>query len=140
MDGMQAVLHGTRLEYVIVPIEGTVKRKEYRLVPKVKNKEGKVTSHERKEVIVDVPGGFMVYFPRGHALRMTEADLIRYNLKRPPKIINMQGLADPNSPLGKLMAAQDDGSRAEAYQSLQQKVIALATMKTGPNILLKEAA
>lgn len=140
----QAIMKGTRLEFVVVPLEGTVVRPQYKLTPRGKGKDGKPATHDRSVQPVEQPAGYMVYFPRGHVLRLTKKQLKTYGLNRDARIINLQGLADPNSPLGKLYAAQDDTRRAEAYASLEKKVIDLATHKTGVNLLtrdsMKEAA
>lgn len=125
MSGIQTMA-GARLAYVVVALEGTVKRE--------------VTSWSKKaglvKKLVEVPAGFMVYFPRGHALRIVDkAMLERYGLNGEPNIINMQGLHDPRSPVGKLMTAQDESVRQGAYADLEQMVIRLATAKTGPVLL-----
>lgn len=137
----QGFMSGTRLEYVVVPIEGVVKRKVYQMIPRGQRMTpaGRVaTTHERKEILREEPGGFMVYFPRGHCIRFKDKKALeQYGLNKPPKIINMQGLADPNSPLGQLMTAQDDAGRAEAMASLQQKVISMATALTGVNLVTR---
>jgi len=56
-------------------------------------------------------------------------------LNKKPRMINMQGLHDPESPLGKMLAAQDDAARADAYNDLEQAVMHLAIAKSGPVIM-----
>lgn len=119
---MQAHMNGSRLAYVVVPIEGNVTRKI-----NTWNKKGGI-----QEKFVDQPGGYMVYFPRGHVLRLRDkAELRRYKLDRPPRIINLEGLADPNSAIGRVMFAQDESSRAGAMADLEKQVMQLAQAKSG---------
>lgn len=134
----QAMMTGTRLEYVVVPIDGTVKRVKRVLEARThKGQDGKnKTTYERRDKVMEEPGGFMVYFPRGHVLRISsQKKLKQYKLNRPAKLINLQGLNDPNSPVGKIMAAQDDDARRGAMASLEQQVIQMATAKTGKDLL-----
>jgi len=118
---------GARLAYVVVHLEGTVKRKQDRY------EAGKGL----QEVIIEEDAGYLVYFPRGHVVRLkTPEDLKHYNLRLgEAPIINMQGLSDPNSPLGRMLAAQDDNARKGAWRSMEDQVIRLATAKTGSNIM-----
>jgi len=91
--------------------------------------------------LVSVPteedAGFMVYFPRGHVIRFrNEEDMAHYNLREgEAPIINMQGLSDPNSPLGRMLSAQDDATRKGAWKTMEDQVIKLATAKTGMVIM-----
>ena len=82
-----------------------------------------------------VPAGNLVYFPRGHVLRLSDEQLVHYNLNKKPRMINLQGLHDPESPVGKMMMAQDDATRANAYNDLEQAVMHLAIAKSGPVIM-----
>lgn len=126
-------MSGTRLAYVVVPLPGKVKRDVYLLNPKSNPRGMDDTVKEREE-----PAGYMVYFPRGHAIRLKSMkELKHYKLDGPPNIINIQGLHDPKSPLGKLIAAQDDNARRGAMEDMQTAVIRMATAKTGP-ILMPE--
>lgn len=125
---MIANMSGTRLAYVVRALPGTVKRTVCKWT-----KEDGLTTEE-----VEQPAGFIVYFPRGHALRFKNtAELARYGLDKKPKMINLQGLYDPESPAGKIMHAQDDEGRQEGFSDLEQSVIALATAKTG-SVLMPE--
>jgi hypothetical protein len=130
---------GARLSFVVRELQGKVKREVYRMVP---NKRSATAtgrqSHEMQKVIMEVPAGYMVYFPRGHVIRVRDKKtLAYYGLDRKPRIINMEGLADPNSPLGRMMSAQDDAARHGAMVDMERMVIQMATAKTGP-ILLNE--
>lgn len=128
----QAVMTGARLAYVVVPIVGTVRREKHLLETKAKNKDGKATMIETKVKKHEEPFGFMVYFPRGHAIRIRdEAQLRHYNLDGPPKFINMQGLEDPNSPVGKLMRAQDENERKGIMSDLERNVVQMVETRVG---------
>lgn len=123
--------NGARLAYVVVDLSetiGTLKRE--------------VSTWTRngglQKKIVEEPAGYMVYFPRGHAIRLRNKEELRhYNLLGRPPIVNLQGLNDPNSPIGRMLMGQDENSRRGAMETLEQQVIKLATAKTGP-ILLPE--
>lgn len=117
---------GARLAYAVIALQGTVKRS--------------VTVYDKTEGLqtkeVDKPAGFLVYFPRGHVLRFeTEKQLKHYGLDKPAAIINLSGLNDPQSPLGRLMAAQDDETRRGAMHDMKTSVMRLATANTGQNIM-----
>jgi hypothetical protein len=114
---------GARLAYVVVKLNGKVKRDQTRY----ESGKGLVT------VPTDEDAGYMVYFPRGHVVRFrTVQDLAHYNLREgEAPIINMQGLSDPNSPLGRMLSAQDDATRKGAWKTMEDQVIKLATAKTG---------
>lgn len=119
---IQAQLHGARLAYVVVPIEGEVQRRV-----NMWTKKGGLT-----DKYVNVPGGYLVYFPRGHVLRIKNREELRhYKLDRDPELIDLKGLHDPKSPMGKLMMAEDDATRKGAFVDLQQQVIRIATAATG---------
>lgn len=118
---------GARLAYVVVKLEGTLKREQSRY------EAGKGL----QTVMIEEDAGYLVYFPRGHVIRLkTEDDLRHYNLREgEAPIINMQGLSDPNSPLGRMLSAQDDTARKGAWRSMEDQVIRLATAKTGSIIM-----
>jgi hypothetical protein len=130
-----AQTNGGRLAFVVRELEGTVTRKKYKLVQANKKVNGR-TQWEMKEEMVEEPAGFMVYFPRGHAVRVPTKKLLEhYGLHLKPRIINLEGLTDPSTPLGKMMMAQDDQARAGAYIDMERMVIQLATAKTGPQLM-----
>jgi hypothetical protein len=120
---------GARLAYVVVDLSetvGTVKRP--------------VTSWTKKDGLktkmVEEPAGYLVYFPRGHVIRLKDKESLRqYGLDRQPPIVNLQGLNDPNSPIGRLLMSQDEGSRRGAMETMEKQVIRLATAKTGPVLM-----
>ncbi len=133
-----ANMNGARLAFVVRELQGTVRREKYvmKLVKKA-NPNGKTRDqYEMKSEMVEEPAGFMVYFPRGHVVRVPTRKLLEhYGLHLKPRIINMEGLADPNSPLGKLMTAQDEQARAGAMIDMERLVIQMACAKTGPMLM-----
>jgi hypothetical protein len=114
--GISGILNGSRLAYVVVKQDGAVKREKH-----FWTKDG------IKKKLVEEDAGYLVYFPRGHAVRIKNlARLRHYQLHKEPKIIQLEGLNDPNSPLGKMFMSQDPMLRAASYRDLEQMVINLA--------------
>lgn len=127
-----ATMSGTRLSFVAVLQEGTVKR------PVQVFKKGGVGIVEK---LVEEPAGWLVYFPRGHVIRIrTKEELKRFKLNKEPRIVNLEGLQDRNSPLGKLMFAQDEATRRGAMTNLEDQVIRLAEAKSGKIILCRDSS
>lgn len=113
---IHGILNGSRLAYVVVKQEGAVKREKHYW-----SKDG------IKKKLVDEDAGYLVYFPRGHAIRIRSLAMLRhYRLHLEPKIIQLEGLNDPNSPLGKMFLSQDPLLRQASYRQLEQMVIDLA--------------
>ena len=113
----QGVLRGSRLAFVVVKQEGEVKRE------KCYWSQGEGI----KKKLVAEDAGYLVYFPRGHALRIRNMAMLRhYRLHKEPQIIQLDGLNDPNSPLGKMFLSQDPQLRMASYRELEQMVINLA--------------
>jgi len=132
---IQAAMTGARLAYVVKKLPGTVMRDKvvFDEVPAGRHKDGtKRVMNKMKREPREVPAGNLVYFPRGHVLRLSDAELAKYHLDKKPKMINIQGLNDPNSAIGMLLMQQDADSRAEAYTELEKQVIQIATAKSGP--------
>jgi hypothetical protein len=124
---INAMMHGARLAYVVRELPGNVKREV------CKYNKARRTIERR---LVEKPAGFMIYFPRGHAIRLeTVEELRHYNLDKDPQIVNLDGLHDPNSPAGKLVLAKDDETRHFAMLSLEEQVIALATARSGKTLM-----
>jgi hypothetical protein len=114
--GISGILNGSRLAYVVVKQEGSVKREKHYW-----------TKDGIKKKLVDEDAGYLVYFPRGHAIRIRNlAKLRHYQLHKEPRIIQLEGLNDPNSPLGKMFLSQDPMLRSASYRELEQMVINLA--------------
>jgi hypothetical protein len=125
-------MSGTRLSYVVVPQEGTVKRP---IQVFKKGGQGIVTK------LVEEPAGYLVYFPRGHVIRVkNRAELRHFKLHKEPRIVNLEGLQDRNSPIGKLMFAQDEAARRGAMQNLEEQVIRLAEAKSGKVVLCRDSS
>ena len=119
----EGVVPGSRLAYVVVPLKDEVTR----YITKWTRDKG-LFDEPNKE-----PGGYLVYFPRGHCLRLNEKELKRYKLNKKPKlVVDMSQMYDPNSSLGKLFLAQNESERANSWKDLERQVIQLATARTGP--------
>lgn len=113
---VSGILNGSRLAYVVVKQEGHVKREKHYW-----------TKDGIKKKLIDEDAGFLVYFPRGHSIRVKSLAMLRhYQLHKEPKIIQLEGLNDPNSPLGKMFLSQDPHLRMASYRELEQMVINLA--------------
>lgn len=131
MSVQAALQGGSRLAYVVVALQNDVQRYQTRW-----DKEKGL-----QQVLVSEPGGYMVYFPRGHALRIADKERLRFfHLDRPARLINLAGLNDPNSVIGRLLSQQDDKGRINSFRDLEKAVIQLATAKTGKNLLTADAS
>lgn len=120
---------GARLAYVVVDLNETVGTVKREVITWTK-KDG------LKRKTVEEPAGYMVYFPRGHVVRLRNKEELRhYRVDGPAPIINLQGLNDPNSPIGRMLMSQDEGTRRGAMESMEKAVIRLATAKTGPVLM-----
>lgn len=116
-----------RLSFVVVELEGEVER-EVTTYTKGKGLE---------KVMVKEPAGYLVYFPKGHVLRMHKDQLKQFGLDQKPSFSDMSDMLDPNSPMGQLFFNQSENERAVAFEQLEDQVIALATVKSG-KILMPE--
>jgi len=113
---VSGILKGSRLAYVVVKQDGSIKREKHYW-----SKDG------IKKKLVEEDAGYLVYFPRGHAIRVKSLAMLRhYQLHKEPRIIQLEGLNDPNSPLGKMFLSQDPHLRMASYRELEQMVINLA--------------
>jgi hypothetical protein len=120
---------GARLAYVVVDLKDTVGSVKRQVTTWTK-KDGLKTK------MVEEPAGYLVYFPRGHVIRLKDKDeLRRYGLDGQPPVVNLQGLNDPNSPIGRMLLSQDEGTRRGAMETMEKQVIRLATAKTGPVLM-----
>lgn len=117
-------MSGTRLAYVVVPQEGVVTR-QYTIWDK---KQKKIVREAREE-----PAGYLVYMPRGHVIRIRDLKTLRHYKIDPDNapLINLEGLADPRTPLGKLMLSQDADSRIKAMDELKMQVIRMTESVAG---------
>jgi hypothetical protein len=136
-----ANMNGARLAYVVKKLEGTVKREKVRM-HLVKKGSGRTRDQwEMRKELIEEDAGYMVFFPRGHAMRVpTMKQLEHYNLARDgqllkPTVINMSEWANPNSPIGRLMMAQDNEGRAGAMADMETLLIRMATHQSGPRLM-----
>ncbi len=129
-------MQGTRLAFVVRELDGEVTRRKIK-VKTIKAKNAKGTDrHELESVDAEEPAGFMVYFPRGHAIRCKDKKaLARHNLDREPEMVNLGGLHDPNTPAGKLFMSQDEATRRGAFRDLEQQVIDMVHRRGGTKLL-----
>ncbi len=124
---MRIQMENARLQYVVVPIDKKVKRLVHKLIETKKATMHSKAKFELKVELQEQDGGFLVYFPRGHVLRMKDKKALKqYGLDLPPKIINADDL------LGSLIGADTEEKRKLVTMSLEKRVIALATRVTGP--------
>lgn len=128
-------LTGGRLAYVTVPIKG----KYMREICHYETGKGIV----RETVKADA--GYMVYFPQGHALHIrTREQLEVHGFDETAEIINMEGMHDPKSPLGKLYLSQNEAARKQAFRDLENEVITVVERGAGKQqinlVEAKEAA
>lgn len=139
-----AGVNGSRLAFVVMPLRGELEREHVRINTKEIGKSANGNprlAHTMERYLKKEPAGFMAYFPRGHAIRIkSKADLAKYGLDKQASIINVEGLNDPNSPLGKLVQAQDQEARNGAFLDMQKAVMAMATRKSGSVLLPEQTA
>lgn len=122
----------TRLEYVVVPLEGKVTRVQHKMVQTKKPTLHSRAQHKMERVEVEQEAGYLVYYPQGHVLRFKDMNALRkHGLDVPPRIINAENI------LGDLMAATSDEKREFAMLSLQEQLVKLATRRTGNNLLTR---
>ena len=122
-------MNGARLAYVVVDLSETVGSVKREVVTWTR-KDG------LKKKMVEEPAGYLVYFPRGHVIRLRDKEALRqYGLDGRPPIVNLQGLNDPNSPIGRMLLGQEENARRGAMETLEKQVIRLATAKTGPVLM-----
>ena len=126
---MVSGMNGARLAYVVVDLSETVGSVKREVVTWTR-KDG------LKKKMVEEPAGYLVYFPRGHVIRLRDKEALRqYGLDGRPPIVNLQGLNDPNSPIGRMLLGQEENARRGAMETLEKQVIRLATAKTGPVLM-----
>lgn len=77
-----------RPQYQVEPLEGKRKKRIVRIVAKKDEDTGKIA----REFVFDekeVPAGYMVYFPQGHSIRVSEEELVRLGFKEDPDLVDM---------------------------------------------------
>lgn len=109
---MSKQMQGQRLPYVVVKLDGEVKTVHH----KFNRRTGKVEAVDAKE-----PAGFLVFYPRGHYLRIrTGEELIKYGLSKKPAPISQDGtLLHPSQ------------SPEKAYENMQADIIAQVKKVSG---------
>lgn len=76
--------------YEVRKLKGMAKREYVRFVEE-KDKEGKVVSKRIERYTKEVDAGYMVYFPKGHSIRVwTDKDLKALGFAAPAPIVDMQ--------------------------------------------------
>lgn len=131
-------MNGERLAYVVVPIAGEVKRTVYTMEPKYKRgkKAGRneeIIGYEMTPKEVVLPGGYLVFHPMGHTIRVrNDEELRRLGYDEPPEVIDMDPMVTAQSLLGKVLHAQSDDQRTGAFDNLADQVIAMARRVSGP--------
>lgn len=141
MANLNLAAHGGRFKYIVIPIKGKVKRVQYGFETKEVGKDERGNprfQHTMVKNIVEQPGGYMVYCPMGHVVRLTERQLRRYKLNRPPGLADMRGRYG-DTPAGKTFGEQAEAiNRDGMVKNLELMTVHLATRKTGTRLLLKE--
>lgn len=144
---MAQTVGGARLAYFVVKLDTEIEREVCEYVsPKTLNggrqpadraaRRAKRTKSGIVRRMIKQPGGFLVYFPRGHVIRFRDEDhLAQFGLDKEPPIINMKGLYDANSKIGRMMNSQDEEVRRKGYSALEKHVVQLATAKSGPVLM-----
>lgn len=116
-----------RLAFVVRKLPGTVEREKVKWVP---NRGGKGGTLVRTKVAVDA--GYMVYFPKGHAIRLTESQLAHYGLSPNSGVfVSMEGLV----PMDKTVQIENQRIMGAGFEALEAMTIRLATKRTGPVLM-----
>lgn len=120
---------GARLAYLVVEMEGTVRRPVHKWT-----KAKGLTVVDAEE-----PAGYLVYCPRGHVVRLKDRKALKqYGVSEEAPIVNIAGLQDPNSKVGKMMRSQDAEVRRKGYADLEKQVQQLAQAKSGVITLIRD--
>lgn len=121
------MMPSARLAYVVRRLEGTVVRKKHKWVPNKSGKGGELVAHD-----VEVPAGFMVYFPKGHAIRLTEKQLKDRGFAEPRGgFVSMEGLTTKDP----MMVVEDRMMMQMEMRKLENMTIRLAIRRTGPLLM-----
>lgn len=116
-------MKGPRLEFVVRPLKGKVKKPYHNFDPQKK----KIVSALKEE-----DAGFLVYLPNGHSYRLTKSQLERRGYDRQPTILNFDQVNDTKTPAGRYKFAMDDKQRKEAWKALEDQVIRACVRRHGP--------
>lgn len=122
-------MKGPRLEFVVRPIKGKVKRLKHSFDPTKR----KISA---TEVVED--GGYIVYLPTGHSYRLSHRDLVKRGFDRQPNILNFETVNDTRTPAGRYKFAMNDASRQLAWTALEDQVIKSCIRKHGPVVVSED--
>ena len=119
-----------RPEFEVHPLEGVVKRESLKYVRTKDEDTGKV-HFELKKALVEEPAGFMVYFARGHSIRVkTVEELGRLGLQRQPGLVDIKTLemipGQPVQSLAHLSQARAMASMVPSYKESELEAISAA--------------
>lgn len=105
--------------YEVRKLKGMAKREYVRFVED-KDKEGKVTAKRIEHYTKEVDAGYMVYFPKGHSIRVwTDKDLRALGFAAPAPIVDMQ---------------TGDKYDADSMPSALRRIVASKTKNRGMNV------
>lgn len=136
---IRGMMQGGRLAFVIRPIEGIVHREHIEVKVLKKATANSKARHSFERVVKEEPGGYMVYFPMGHAIRVrTDATLREFGLDGEAEVVDVSGLYDPKSPAGRLMVAQNEQAKKAAFVDLEKQVIDYVARKVGRDLLNRD--
>lgn len=94
--------------YEVEELQGTLRRKRFYYERKyLRDEDGEIVlddqgrktieSRQRVEKVVEVPAGWMVYFPRGHSVRIeTAAEMVRLGFMEEAELIDLDSEAEDN--------------------------------------------
>lgn len=147
-------MQGARLEFVVRPIKGTVKRMKYKAPPSAEEvKANPKLKGDTANVprLVTEDAGFMVFTPSGACYRLTQKELIRRGFDRPPNLLNREAAKDTKTPAGRFLLAIRVEDREKAYREMEDEIIKRCVGRTGsdmtgivsdldPNGTMREAA
>lgn len=119
-------MKGPRLEFVVRPIKGKVKRFKHSFDPTKR----KISA---TEVVED--GGYIIYLPTGASYRLSHKDLVKRGFDRQPNILNFETVNDTRTPAGRYKFAMNDKAREIAWKALEDQVIKACVRKHGPVVL-----
>lgn len=121
------MMPSARMAYVVRRIPTKVTRRKCHWVPNKSGKGGELVFKD-----VEVEGGFMVYFPKGHAIRLTAKQLTHYGLtERRGNFVSMSGL----TPQDEMMMVEDRSLMQTHMENIENMTIRLATKRTGPLLM-----
>lgn len=130
-------LQGPRLEFVVRPVPGTVKRMKFDPPPNKDDIKGNPklkgqTANEPRTVTE--PAGYMVYMPSGACYRLTNKELRRRGFDRQPNILGIDQANSADTAVGRFKLAFRQEDRERAYKEMEEEVIKNCVGKIGNNL------